>query len=51
MAKNSKVTYEMKLLMITLHNENVSTYEIAKRLGVTRDSVRYHLKKAKGTAN
>lgn len=46
--KQSKVTDEMKITILRLHNEKVSTYEIAKRLGVTRETVRYHLNRLKG---
>ncbi|KKK37529.1 hypothetical protein WQ57_13915 [Mesobacillus campisalis] len=48
-SRKPKMTEEMKLTMIKLRNDGISQYEIAKQLGVSRDAVKYHLKKAGGS--
>jgi hypothetical protein len=42
---NSKVSDEMKRTMLKLSNDGISNYEIARKLEITRATVRYHLKK------
>jgi transcriptional regulator with PAS, ATPase and Fis domain len=49
--KNSKarINDEMKKTILTFHNQGFSAYQIAGQLGISRDTVRYHLKKMRGT--
>jgi hypothetical protein len=46
--RTSKVTFEMKQTMLRLHNQKVSNFEISKELGVSKETVKYHLKRLRG---
>lgn len=44
----ARISDEIKETILSFHNQGFSAYQIAGQLGISRDTVRYHLKKMGG---